>query len=120
MVTESSSGVGTPLTPPWESYRKRCRAFRWSFLLAALWLVPGSLIRRALVRRGFDDGAAFLCAVAVPALGVIAIAHLRRVLWRCPRCRLPFHVTWWRGDPFGRQCVHCGLPVGAEPSDYAA
>ena len=103
----------------WDEYRRRRRAFRLSFLLALLWLVPGSMTRRFLVERcGWDDILAFCLAVGLPVLGIISAAHLKKVLWPCPRCGRPFHVGWFDSNAFSRRCVHCRLPLWkTEPAE---
>jgi Zn ribbon nucleic-acid-binding protein len=97
----------------WDEYRRRRRAFWLAFPRALLWVVPGTLIRLVLVRCGLDNNTAFILAVALPMASIIMVAHVRRMFWACPRCGRPFHVTWWYGNVFSGECVHCGLPKGA-------
>ena len=99
------------MDPAWHEYRRRRRAFRFSCLIALLWMVPGSLIRFLLDRYGLDDGPAFLLAVGLPIMAIIANAHIRKMFCPCPRCGRPFHIKWYYGNAFARRCVHCGLPL---------
>jgi hypothetical protein len=41
-----------------------------------------------------------------------AVAHVRLLLWRCPRCRRTFNCTWYWSWPFAEHCLHCGLRTG--------
>lgn len=111
------------MDPAWVEYRRRWRANGLAILLALVWMVPGSLIRSVLVRCGWNDGAAFFLAVALPALGTVFLAQLRVIRWPCPRCGRPFLATWYYSNSFARRCVHCGLPkwaAGSERADRAS
>jgi hypothetical protein len=99
------------MDPAWDEYRRRQRGFWLAIPLALLWVVPGSLITRFIVRHsGFDDQHVRFWVVIIPMMAFIVCAHLRRVFWRCPNCGRFFQVCWWYGNPNARRCVHCGLP----------
>lgn len=98
----------------WDEYRRRRRAFWRALLLVPIWFVPGGLINRRLHDLGVHGSAGFLAAL--PLMVIIAGFYLRRILWRCPRCGRPFHFSPLYSNPFGRRCIHCGLPLWAPAS----
>jgi hypothetical protein len=100
----------------WDEYKRRRRAFRLALLLAPLWLGPGAVIRYFLISYGLDVDVAFFLAVVLPPMLAIVVTHIRRTFWPCARCGHPFHVSWLYGNPFSRRCVHCRLPLWADPS----
>jgi uncharacterized membrane protein len=101
------------MDPAWAEYRRRRLVFRLTLLFALLWFLPGAMLTEFLAKNGVNKNLAFLLIMALPMLGSIAVAHLRRMLWPCPRCKRAFHVTWFYGSPFSRRCLHCGLPLWA-------
>ena len=97
------------MDPHWKEYRRRCWVFRLALLLTPAWMIYAASIRTSLVGYGLShDSASFL--TFMPMLALLIVAHLRRILWPCPRCGRPFHVTWWYSNTWARRCVHCGLP----------
>jgi urea transporter len=84
--------------------------FGLALLLPALAIIPGAALSHFLATRGLNGEIICLLAIALPIVGIIVVAHLRRMFWACPRCGRAFHVTWWFGNAFARRCVHCGLP----------
>ena len=81
----------------WVEYRRRTRVFWLALLLPPLAMVPSTALSHFLVTRGFNGEMISLLAIALPIMGIIVMAHLRRMFWACPRCGRPFHVTWWFG-----------------------
>jgi hypothetical protein len=61
---------------------------------------------------GSEQGEALCGIFALLWVLVFAVAAIRLTLFRCPRCRALFHSTWWRHNPFSRNCLHCGLSQG--------
>ena len=102
----------------WAELKRRRLLFRLTLLFALLWFLPGAMLTEFLVRDGVNKNLAFFLIMALPILGSIAVAHLRRILWPCPKCKHHFHGTWFYGNPFSRRCLHCGLPLWAKvPAD---
>jgi hypothetical protein len=56
--------------------------------------------------------------LVIPALWLVACIALTLYLgdFRCPRCGKTFYRGRWY---FASQCVHCGLPTGANPAGTA-
>ncbi len=102
----------------WAEYKHRSLVFRLTVLFAVLWFLPGAVLTEFSVRYGWNKNLAFLLIMALPMLGSIAVAQLRRILWPCPKCKRAFHVTGFYGNPFSRRCLHCGLRLWATvPAD---
>ena len=98
----------------WRDYRKRTIVF-WVVFLS---YVPGV----AAIFFAIGPSLAALTGIKPDNIGMMialcwmiafAIAGFRLSLFRCPRCGEPFFSTWWYGNLFARQCVHCGLPKWA-------
>ena len=92
----------------WYKCQRRFRTFRLALLVAIIWILIGSVIA-SLFGYGSNDASAFIWTVVLLML-LIAVAHLRRMFWPCPRCGRAFHVSWWYGNPWVLRCVHCDLP----------
>ncbi len=85
----------------WEVYRKRTFLF-WIALLG------GGLVAVGSILIGWAE------IVAGPLwLIAVAVSHLSRMFWPCPRCRRPYHATWFFGNPLAQHCLHCDLPKWA-------
>lgn len=93
---------------PWCEYKRRRFAFRLALLLSLPLVILGFLIGTRLRADGLN-ALANIQFFMIP-FAPIVITHIRRMLWPCPRCGRPFHVTWSYGNPYSRRCVHCGLP----------
>ncbi len=97
------------MDPYWNEYRRRCWVFRLLLLMTPAWIIYAASIQTSLISYGLSHGTAFY-STFMPMMALLIVANARRMLWPCPRCGRPFHVTWWYGNPWGRRCVHCGLP----------
>jgi len=42
---------------------------------------------------------------------LIAISSGFVAFSKCPRCNSLFHMTMLWGNPWAKECIHCGLPV---------
>jgi len=62
----------------------------------------------ALSRVGAADWLGMI--IGVSWLLGFAIAGIRLQPFACPRCRNPFFSSPFYYWPFGRKCMHCGLP----------
>jgi hypothetical protein len=75
----------------WDEYKRGGRVFWWAVLLTPLWAILGAVIRVYLIADGMTARSADLLTCGL-ALVPVGIAHLSRMLWRCPSCGRPFHV----------------------------
>jgi hypothetical protein len=97
--------------PYWREYRRR-RSWYWAAYGA---FFPYGIILLALVdptahgRSGLGMVLGF-----VPYFVFVAIAAIRFLRWRCPRCKQPFHSWFFITWPYGRACLHCRLPLWQE------
>ena len=101
------------MSPAWELYRSRRRAFRLSVVLAPLWFLPEGLARKHFGGFGLGRNVTFILFAVSPALLIIFVNYFRWIFWACPRCKRPFHVSWSYGNPFSDHCIHCDLPLWA-------
>jgi hypothetical protein len=98
----------------WRELRRR-RRLTWVLFLG---YIPGVaalcfLVGAPVTRMGGSKQGEVACAViALLWILAFAAAAIRLTFFRCPRCHRIFHSTWWRHNPFARNCLHCGLAQG--------
>lgn len=98
----------------WRELRLRRRLLWVLFLgyipgVAALCFLVGGPVTSL---GGSKQGEVVCAVIALLWILAFAVAAIRLTLFRCPRCRQLFHSTWWRHNPFARNCLHCDLAQG--------
>jgi predicted RNA-binding Zn-ribbon protein involved in translation (DUF1610 family) len=97
--------------PSWASYKKRLA------VAVALFLgyIPG-VAAIAIPLQRITGSDVWVPAVASGWMVAWAVAVVRLNSFRCPRCGNVFHVRGLYGNPFARNCLHCGLAKWSDPS----
>ena len=103
-----------PYYPRWSDLRRRVR---WNWVAWAAWM-PFVVVTTLLVESVF--GPRWEMWPALAGAAVLAVLHLYRANWACPRCGQPFYRTWYMYWPVANQCLHCGLPENAPDADAGA
>ena len=85
----------------WADYRRRRR---WFFGAAIGGGVIAALL--AALSNKLSLGIAVFWVLGAPWIICVVVVALRLQFFKCPRCRMPFS----NGNPFARDCLHCGLP----------
>jgi hypothetical protein len=103
---------GLPLDSRWRNFEKR----EWTVFLLFLGYLPGVFALSYPLDRLFGSAVPFALVVAVAWMGAFGAAVFWHGNFPCPRCREPFfRRSWWYQRGLAKRCVHCGLPLWAEP-----
>jgi hypothetical protein len=63
-------------------------------------------------------GGAVALLIAPWVIAAIVVSQ-HPIQWRCPRCRKPFHKTFWYYNGFAKRCLNCRLPKWAPGPESA-
>ena len=96
----------------WRDYR-RLKNLVWIAAGGFLLALVVAFVSRFVVT---SEAPAFLVALA--SMLVAFVAHVRYMMWPCPRCHRRFFRSWY-WSPLADKCLHCGLEKYApcDPAD---
>ena len=104
-----------PRPVPPGTYSRQWRGYRRGQLAVLLVFVGGGFAAGGVATLlNHLTGSLVPVVLTFAAWNVALLVTLYRTgFWPCPRCGRPFHVGEGFRNAFARQCIHCGLPLGA-------
>jgi hypothetical protein len=118
---EQAAGVGSEPDPRYVKAWRRMRTSRLGTLLTVLVWFAASMVYIPVRRASHLRSLAIDWWVLGAWLLVLIVVSIPIRAWvrvPCPRCGkafgFPKRTCSWRNSTSARQCVHCGLPRGAE------
>jgi hypothetical protein len=101
---------GLPVDSPW----RRLQKAQWQMLFLFVGFLPACVALSSVVVRLVGSDAP-IGALLLIWMGAFLYVSFKAGYFRCPRCGERYFHKWWFHNSFARRCVHCGLPLWADP-----